>query len=102
MVTKENMQTILHAADKPILIEFYTTYCPFCAVSLQELHKLAIEKGDAAYFGIFDVTEEQEFRLEQDLLDIPTFRIYSGAECVAEKSGLQTSTLLLEMLASIE
>ena len=98
--TVENTSTILSLADKPVFVVYYTDYCIFCRIFLIYLIKIA-PKHPEVYFGILNVTEEAQFRLDEGLLDVPALRLYKNGECVREEKGITTEEKLMSFAEEI-
>ena len=52
------------ADDKPLVINFWATWCPYCVEELPDFQKIYAEFGDRVNFAFVDVADGQRERVE--------------------------------------
>jgi thioredoxin 1 len=73
-------------ADKPVLVDFWATWCPPCRVMSPILEDLAAEREDLKIVSV-DVDEQQELAVEYGVLGMPTFMLFAGGAPIANLVG---------------
>lgn len=84
--------------DKPVLVDFFATWCGPCQSQAPIIDEVAKELGDKAIIGKLDVDESPETAQKYQVMGIPALKIYSKGEVVEEFTGLQQKEALVEAL----
>lgn len=99
-ITKENFeQKVLHS-DRPVLLDFWATWCGPCQMAAPILKQVAEDAGDTAVIGKVNVQEEPELMEEFGVINIPTFIVLKNGEVSQKAVGVQNRDTLLGMLQS--
>ena len=83
-ITKENFPE-LSAGDKPLLIDFWATWCGPCRMIAPIVEQIAAERSDIIV-GKIDVDQELELAQQFGIVSIPTL--------VLMKNGTVAATLV--------
>ncbi|HXW38041.1 MAG TPA: thioredoxin [Nitrososphaerales archaeon] len=78
-VTEENF-TGLSSGEKPLLIDFWASWCGPCKIMEPVVEKLAEQYSDRVTFGKVNVDEEMNLSSRYQVLSIPTFMIFKKGE----------------------
>ena len=70
-LTAENFDEIA-AGDKPVLIDFFATWCGPCKMLAPIIEEIAEEKSDSLVVAKVDVDEETELAIRFGVSSIPT------------------------------
>jgi thioredoxin len=90
-VNAEELEAAIAGRDKPIVVDFYATWCGPCLLLAQELEKVAKELGDGVQILKLDVDQNQELSSKLQIQGLPTM-IFIGTN--DSKPALRTEGLL--------
>ena len=89
-------------SDKPVLVDFFATWCGPCRMQGPIVEELASEIGEKAKVGKMDVDQNPQTAGKYGIMSIPSILIFKDGEVKATLVGLQTKEALraeLEKLA---
>ncbi len=89
VTNKQQFQNHVLQADKPVLVDFFATWCPPCKPLASILRELAHEYTDRAEFVKVDVDQSPELSAEYTVRNLPTVLIFVGGKPVASLVGLR-------------
>ena len=92
--TDENVQDII-ASGKPVVIDFWATWCGPCMAMAPIVDKLAEEYADRVVIGKYNVDEEGDLSTEYRIMSIPTILFFKdGKKTDIRLAGSQTEATL--------
>ncbi len=86
------------SGDKPVLIDFYATWCGPCKTMMPILEQLKDEVGDTAKIVKIDVDKNQSLATKYQVRGVPTLIIFKDANIVWRQSGVVQSSELAGLL----
>lgn len=98
----QNFETEVLKSDKPVLVDFFATWCGPCKLQGPIVDELATEIGDKFKIGKMDVDQAPQTAGQFKIMSIPTIMIFKDGEVKETLTGLQTKEALktaLEKLA---
>ena len=85
-VTKENFQQEVLSSEKPVLLDFWATWCGPCRMVAPILESIAQERDDVV-IGKVDVDSQPELAATFGVASIPTLVVIRGGKVVASAVG---------------
>ncbi len=99
IITKDNFEEEVLRSEKPVLIDFFATWCGPCRLIAPVIEELAAERTDIKV-GKLDVDAEGELALRFHVMSIPTLVIMKDGKEVSRMVGLRNKVQLLDAIAS--
>lgn len=88
----------LIAGDKPVLVDFFATWCGPCKMMHPILEELKQSIGDRATIIKIDVDEAQEFAVQYGVRAVPTLVIFKRGQLVWREAGVHSAQQLIQAL----
>ena len=89
-VTDDNFENILASAgDKPVLIDFWATWCPPCRLLAPTIDELAEESGGRYVVGKLDTDNNPQTAGRFGISSIPTVLIFRNGKLADMLVGVQ-------------
>ena len=97
-VTTEKEFAELLSTDKPLVVDFWATWCGPCKMQAPILHEFSEEVGEKAVVCKVDVDVNEKLAYELGIVSIPTIMVFKNGEMVEKSVGLTTTAQLSEMV----
>jgi thioredoxin 1 len=88
----------LIAGDKPVLVDFFATWCGPCKMMHPILEELKQSIGDRATIIKINVEEAQELAVEYGVRAVPTLAIFKQGQLVWREAGVHSAQQLTKAL----
>lgn len=85
-------------SDKPVLVDFWASWCNPCKMLAPILHEFSQEVGDKVKVLKVDVDENEQLCREFGIISIPTVLVFKNGEVVEKTVGLTTKAGLSELV----
>ena len=97
VITKENFEELVLRNEKPVLLDFWATWCGPCKMIAPLLEEIAEENEDIVV-GKIDVDEQPELAAAFSVQSIPSLFVVSGGKIVNKTVGFQSKESILKLL----
>ena len=87
-------------SDKPVLIDFFATWCGPCKMMHPVLEDLAGKIGDDARIIKIDIEKNEQLASSYDVRSVPTLMIFRNGELKWRAAGVHSAADLEEKLRS--
>ena len=86
-ITKDNFETEVVKADRPVLVDFWAAWCGPCMMLGPVVAEIAEERKDVIKVGKVNVDEEPELAAQFGIMSIPAVLLFKNGEVVANSVG---------------
>jgi thioredoxin 1 len=88
-------------SEKPVLVDFWATWCGPCKMVAPVLEEIAAEYGDKITVAKLDVDENPNTARDYQVMSIPTLILFQGGKPVKQIVGAKPKAALLSDLADV-
>ena len=96
-MNKENFQEEVVQSDKPVLVDFWASWCGPCRMVGPIVEEIARERTDVAV-GKVNVDEEMELAMQFGVSSIPTLVVLKNGQTVARAVGYRPKAEIEKLL----
>ena len=96
-VTKENFEEQVLRNEKPVLLDFWATWCGPCKLIAPIVEDIAAEH-DSMVLGKVNVDEEMELAIKFGITSIPTLVLMKNGEAAGKLIGYRSKDEILKLL----
>lgn len=96
-INKNNFQEEVLLSDKPVLLDFWATWCGPCRMVSPILDEIAAQRSDIKV-GKINVDEQPELAAQFRVMSIPTLVVMKNGRIVQQAVGARPKAQILSML----
>ncbi len=98
VVSSEDFQTRVLEADKPVLVDFFATWCGPCRMIAPAIDEIASEMSDRVSVYKVDIDQSPEIAQQFRVTAVPTLIVFEDGNAVNQMVGVQSKENILELL----
>ena len=96
-ITKANFEELVTNNSKPVLLDFWATWCGPCRMVAPILEEIAGERPDIKVCKV-NVDEQPELASRYRIMSIPTLMVVKNGQVVNQAVGARPKSQILSML----
>ena len=100
-ITDASFDEVVLKSDKPVLVDFWATWCGPCRMLGPVIEELATEYEGRVVVGKVDVDNNQEFAAKYGVRNIPTVLVFKDGEVVGRQVGVAPKKIYTDALYSL-
>ena len=86
-ITKDTFDSVITESDKPVLVDFWASWCGPCRALSPVVEEIADEMSDRLAVYKCNVEEEQDLAMRFQVMSIPTLILFKGGKAVHTMVG---------------
>ena len=100
VVTNTNFAEML-AGEKPVLVDFWATWCGPCRILSPTVDEIADEYADRITVAKCNVDDAEEIAMQYRIMSIPTLLFFKNGEIVDKRVGVVSKDEIVSIINSI-
>lgn len=101
-LNSNNFEQVVLNSDKPVLIDFWASWCGPCRMQSPIIEELADELEGNVVISKLDVDENPELAAQFSVMSIPTLVIVKEGKIVGRRTGVTPKGTLISMLDAVK
>lgn len=98
-ITRENFKREVLESEKPVLLDFWASWCGPCKMVSPIIDQVAEEKKDMIKVGKINIDEEAELAAQFRIMSIPTLVVIKDGKIVESTAGVKPKNAILSLLS---
>ena len=94
---QHNFQEEVLQSDRPVLVDFWASWCGPCRMVLPIVEEIAEEREDIKVVKV-NVDEEAELAAQYQIMSIPTLLVMENGQVINKSMGARPKNAILNML----
>lgn len=97
-ITTENFEQEVMNSDKPVLLDFWASWCGPCKMVGPIVEEVAEETANSIKVGKINVDEQPELAQTFKVMSIPTLVVMKNGKIAQSSVGFKSKQAILDML----
>lgn len=97
-ITRNNFEEEVIKSDKPVLVDFWASWCMPCKMMSKTIDEIATEMADRVKVCKINIDEEQELAVKYGVMSIPTFLVFKNGKVAEMTVGVQEKENITKLL----
>ena len=95
-ITKDNFENEIVKADKPVLVDFWASWCGPCRMLSPTIDEIAEEHPEIKVCKI-NIDDEAELAIRHGVMSVPTLMLFKNGEIAQTAVGVRPKDEILDL-----
>jgi thioredoxin len=96
--TDQNFAQEVLSSDKPVIVDFWATWCPPCRMMSPTVDSIADEYAGRAKVGKLNVDDNQNVASQYNIRGIPTLLLFKNGQILEQVVGATSKDNIVKLL----
>ena len=97
-IKQENFESVVMQSDKPVLVDFWATWCGPCRMLAPVVEQFSADNADKVNVAKVNVDDCPDLARRFGIMSIPTLILFKDGQVVEKRIGFQQKAQLEEMV----
>jgi thioredoxin 1 len=94
----QNWEAEVIGSPRPVLVDFWASWCAPCKALVPALEALAADYGDRVRIGKFNVEENDDVPIRYNVMALPTLLFIKGGQVAEQRTGAVSKESLRKLI----